>query len=71
MKNVQLISLKDVLKIYPVSRATLYRQIKVGIFIEPVRIGARRVAWRLEEVEAYIEKLQKVPLAEPAIDVPL
>ncbi|EBQ8802802.1 AlpA family phage regulatory protein [Escherichia coli] len=60
MKNVQLISKIDVLKLYPVSRATLARQVKAGIFPAPVRIGARRVAWRLADVEAHIEKLVKV-----------
>ncbi|EBR3968454.1 hypothetical protein M988_2278 [Hafnia paralvei ATCC 29927] len=64
MKNVQLISKIDVLKLYPVSRATLDRQVKAGIFPVPVRIGARRVAWRLEDVEAHIEKLVKASLAK-------
>ncbi|HCB1239863.1 MULTISPECIES: helix-turn-helix transcriptional regulator [Klebsiella] len=64
MKNVQLISKIDVLKLYPVSRATLDRQVKAGIFPKPLRIGARRVAWRLEDVETHIEKLVKVSSVE-------
>ncbi|EDQ6205881.1 AlpA family phage regulatory protein [Salmonella enterica subsp. enterica] len=64
MKNVQLISKNDVLKLYPVSRATLDRQVKAGIFPEPVLIGARRIAWRLEDVEAHISKLEKVSSAK-------
>ena len=64
MNSCKLIDLKTVLNIYPVSRATLYRQIKVGIFPEPVQIGIRRVAWRLEEVQARINELQKVALKQ-------
>ncbi|EBP2521090.1 AlpA family phage regulatory protein [Salmonella enterica] len=64
MTSYKLIDLKTVLDIYPVSRATLYRQIKAGVFPEPVQIGARRVAWRLEEVEARINELQKVVLKQ-------
>ncbi len=59
MKNVQLISIKELLTIYPVSRATLYRQIKAGMMPAPVKIGLRRVAWRLDEVEHHIENLKK------------
>ncbi|MDJ4165317.1 AlpA family phage regulatory protein [Salmonella enterica] len=51
---------------YPVSRATLYRQIKAGLFPEPVRIGARRVAWRMEDIHAHISGLPNVELAEAA-----
>ncbi|MBZ6971718.1 AlpA family phage regulatory protein [Klebsiella grimontii] len=64
MTSYKLIDLKTVLDIYPVSRATLYRQIKSGVFPEPIQIGARRVAWRLEEVQAYISELQKVKLMQ-------
>lgn len=64
MNSCKLIDVKTVLDIYPVSRATLYRQIKSGVFPGPVQIGARRVAWRLEEVQAHINELQKVALAK-------
>lgn len=62
MTSYKLIDLKTVLNIYPVSRATLYRQINAGVFPEPVQIGARRVAWRQEEVQAHINELPKVAL---------
>ncbi|MDU2881666.1 MAG: AlpA family phage regulatory protein, partial [Enterobacter sp.] len=54
MNNCRLLDIKTVLGMYPVSRATLYRQIKAGLFPEPVRIGARRVAWRMEDIHAHI-----------------
>lgn len=63
MKSIQLISLKELMKIYPISRATVYRQIKAGLLPAPVQIGTRRVAWRLDEIEQHIEHLQKVQLA--------
>ncbi|KEA53982.1 prophage CP4-57 regulatory [Mangrovibacter sp. MFB070] len=62
MKSYKLIDLKTVLNIYPVSRATLYRQIKSGSFPEPYRLGTRRSAWNLDEVEECISELKKVAL---------
>lgn len=64
MNSCKLIDLETVLDIYPVSRPTLYRQMKAGKFPEPVRISPHRVAWRLEEVQAHISGLQKVALAK-------
>lgn len=64
MNSCKLVDLKTVLDIYPVSRATLYRQMKAGKFPEPVRISTGRVAWHLEEVQAHISGLQKVALAK-------
>lgn len=66
MNNCRLLDIKTVLGMYPVSRATLYRQIKAGLFPEPVRIGTRRAAWRMEDIHAHISGLPNVELAEAA-----
>ncbi len=36
------------------SRTEVYRQIRAGTFPKPVAIGARAVAWRESEVQAWI-----------------
>ena len=38
-------------------RSTLYQRIKDGRFPAPIRIGARAVAWREEDVEAWLSSL--------------
>lgn len=41
--------------IIPFSRTTLWRKVKEETFPAPVRISAGAVAWRVEEVRAWIE----------------
>jgi len=41
----------------PLCRTTWLKGIKAGIYPAPVRIGARAVAWRVEDIHALIEKL--------------
>ena len=36
---------------YPRSRSSLYEDIRLGIFVPPIKLGARAVAWLSEEVE--------------------
>lgn len=35
-------------------RSSLYAQMKEGKFPKPLKIGARSVGWRVEDVEAWI-----------------
>lgn len=37
------------------SRSTIYAAVKAGTFPAPVRIGARAVAWRVSEIEQWLE----------------
>ena len=37
------------------SRSHLYALVKDGKFPKPIKLGARSVAWRVEDVEAWIE----------------
>jgi prophage regulatory protein len=39
----------------PYSRATIYRLIALGEFPRPVSLGARAVAWRESEVDAWMQ----------------
>ncbi len=36
------------------SKTTIYRNIKDGMFPAPVKIGKRAVAWRTEELEEWL-----------------
>ena len=50
----RLIRLEEVLSYTGLSRSELYRQIQVGIFPRPVKVGKRAVRWRESEVEEWI-----------------
>lgn len=40
--------------IIPISRTTLWRKIKDGLFPAPIKLTANTIAWRVEEVRAWI-----------------
>jgi hypothetical protein len=42
--------------IYPVSKSTWWAGIKQGRFPKPVKLSARCVAWRVEEIRALVEQ---------------
>ena len=39
----------------PISSPTLWRWVRAGRFPAPVKIGPRAVAWKAEEVHAWLE----------------
>ena len=46
--------LAEVLVVFPVSRAAWYEGVKRGIYPTPVRLGARSVGYRVEDIRALI-----------------
>jgi len=52
----QLISRDAVLAQIPFSVATMWRQVAAGRFPKPVRIGARRVAFFQDEIDAWLAR---------------
>ena len=46
---------RQVEQLVQLSRSTIYANVKAGTFPAPIRIGARAVAWRLSDVEAWLE----------------
>jgi prophage regulatory protein len=43
--------------IIPVSRTTFLNKVKSGEYPQPVKLGVRSIAWRVEDIRALIEKL--------------
>ena len=43
--------------IFPFSSATLRRKVKAGTFPQPVKLGPRITAWRVEDIRRLIERL--------------
>ncbi|QIQ20999.1 helix-turn-helix transcriptional regulator [Zophobihabitans entericus] len=56
--NVPLIRLPDVLHLIPISKATWYSWIKQGIAPKPICLSARCVAWKLTDIQNFIEEKQ-------------
>lgn len=43
--------------IFPFSSATLWRKVKAGTFPQPVKLGPRITAWKVEDIRSLIERL--------------
>lgn len=52
-----LLRLKDVLRLFPVSRSTWYAGIKSGIYPEQLKLGARSAAWRYSDIRQLVESV--------------
>ena len=50
LNPARLLRLPQVLQYFPVSRSAWWAGVKQGRYPEPLRIGPRCVAWRLEDV---------------------
>ncbi|MBW8191438.1 AlpA family transcriptional regulator [Neiella marina] len=54
-KLKRLLTLREVMELTTLSRATIYRKMELGTFPKPVQISKRRVAWRTSDVNAWID----------------
>jgi prophage regulatory protein len=61
-KNKTILRIRGVCKKTGLSKATIYRQVKVGKFPKPRRIGERAVGWLEYEIEEFAESRPKIDL---------
>jgi prophage regulatory protein len=47
--------LRQVLQIVPIGRSTLYQKMKLGTFPPAVKLGPRITAWRVEDINEYLQ----------------
>ena len=55
----------EVERLVGVSRATLYKWLRSGVFPAPVRLGPRAVGWRRPDVERWLAERPAVTYTEP------
>ena len=60
VNDQRLMKLREVLVVCAVSRSTLYEMIARAEFPSPVRVSERAVAWRHDEVLAWIRSRPRV-----------
>ncbi len=54
---MQLLRVKDVEQELGISRTTIWRLVKAGVFPPPLRITSKAIAWRRSDIEAWQEQL--------------
>ena len=61
MKNSQeyLLNIEEVMKRVTYSRSEIYRKMAANKFPKPIQLGRQRVAWRVSDVERYIDNVIK------------
>ena len=58
----QLVSLRTTMALVSASRSSIYRWIHANSFPAPVRIGERAIAFKLSELEKWVESRPRVQL---------
>ena len=58
------VDMRELLRRWPVSRATVYRAIKRGELAPPVRISRRRVAWPKPVVDQFLRAFVMAELGQ-------
>ena len=51
--------LKQILKIIPFGKTTIWHKVKIGEFPKPVKLSEHITAWRVSDIESYIEKFNE------------
>ena len=51
------VRLATILALYPVGRSTWWAGVKDGRFPQPVKLGPRTTAWRVEDIRKLIENI--------------
>jgi prophage regulatory protein len=49
---------RDLPPLIPVGRSTWWHGVKSGKYPQPVKLGPRTTAWKVEDIRAFIEKKQ-------------
>lgn len=60
-----LLKLPAVVRQTALSRSTIYAAIKSGDFPAPLRIGKRAVAWRVEDLDAWLQRRKPAGMVLP------
>lgn len=48
---------RNIPAVLPISRSTFLSRVKDGTYPQPVKLGERSVAWRVEDIRALIDSL--------------
>ena len=56
----RLVRLRELVKLLGISRANVYRLMKIGKFPRSIKLTERTVVWRLSELEAWIQEKSEI-----------
>ncbi|WP_425311180.1 helix-turn-helix transcriptional regulator [Leptospirillum ferriphilum] len=53
--KMQVLRLRELLKLSGLSKSTIYARIKEGDFPKPIRLGPRSIGWFQHDIESWLE----------------
>ena len=54
------VRLSTILKVIPVGKSTWWSKVKSGEYPQPVKLGARTTAWRVEDIRELIDDYSSI-----------
>lgn len=57
LPEIGFLKLAEVLGLIPLGRTSWLNGVKDGLYPKPVKLGARSVAWKVEDIRALVERL--------------
>ena len=62
-REVRIVRLPEVMRMTGLGESTIHRRYRDGTFPRPLRLGAKAIGWRREEVLESVELLPRVGVA--------
>ena len=59
MIEKKIVRFKELRKIIPLSRTSIYRKVKDGVFPKPIKLGTLAIGWLESDINEWIENKQK------------
>lgn len=64
LPSMGFVRVKQILKVFPVSKTRWWEGVKQGIYPAPVKLSKRTKAWRVDDIKQLIERLDREGHAE-------
>lgn len=56
LNHDSILKLGEAIALLRVSRSLFYKLVKAGVYPRPVQLGARRVGWRMSDIQKIIQQ---------------
>ena len=53
------VRLNLILQVFPVSKSTWWQGVKIGRFPQPVKLGPRTTAWKVDDIRQLIQRAEQ------------
>ncbi|MXZ24818.1 MAG: AlpA family phage regulatory protein [Caldilineaceae bacterium SB0665_bin_21] len=73
MQNIKtkLLHAREVQRACGLSKSTLYRFMRTGLFPEPLKIGPKAIRWRADEIQEWIDSRERAHGDSPKSAMPV